>query len=294
MLLELWRSLWKLSLLGAFVVFNALVSTFNDRAVAQIVPDNTLGDESSLVTPNSNVRGLPATLIEGGATRGVNLFQSFSQFNVGDGQRVYFANPVGIDNILTRVTGNSVSNIFGTLGVDGNANLFFLNPNGIVFGENASLDVAGSFLATTADSFDFGNGLGFSANNPEAAPLLSVSVIPGLQFGANPGDIQNQSRVGLEVQSGKNLALVGGNVSLESGILNAPGGRIELGGLKEAGNIRIDNNFKLNFPIDVERADVSLSNGAQVDVAAEGGGDIAVNARSLNISDSRIIACIFF
>ncbi|NJO65255.1 MAG: filamentous hemagglutinin N-terminal domain-containing protein [Richelia sp. RM2_1_2] len=290
MLKELQVKFWKLRLFAALVVAATIATTFMEIVSAQIVPDSTLGNENSRVTPNSNVRGLPATLIEGGATRGVNLFQSFSQFNVGDGQRVYFANPAGIDNILTRVTGNSVSNVLGTLGVNGNANLFFLNPNGIVFGQNSRLDVAGSFLATTADSFDFGNGLEFSAKNPQVAPLLTVNIRPGLQFGNNAGDIQNQSRVGLEVQPGNNLALVGGNVSLESGILNAPGGRIELGGLKEAGTIGIDNNFKLNFPIDVERADVSLSNGARVNVAAGGGGDIAVNARSLNIWGSGLTA----
>ena len=67
----------------------------------------------------------------GGAERGVNLFHSFLEFNIETGKGVYFANPVGIDNILARVTGNNISEIRGTLGVLGNANLFFLNPNGI-------------------------------------------------------------------------------------------------------------------------------------------------------------------
>ncbi|HEY9653160.1 MAG TPA: filamentous hemagglutinin N-terminal domain-containing protein, partial [Coleofasciculaceae cyanobacterium] len=86
---------------------------------AQIVPDNTLGTENSQVTSGVNVRGLPAERIDGGATRGSALYHSFSEFNVNDGQRVYFSNPSGIDNILTRVTGANVSNILGTLGVDG-------------------------------------------------------------------------------------------------------------------------------------------------------------------------------
>lgn len=90
-------------------------------------------------------------LIEGGARRDSNLFHSFSEFNINNGQRVFFANPAGVDRILSRVTGNTQSNILGTLGVLGNADLFLLNPNGIVFGPNARLDVWGSFLATTAD-----------------------------------------------------------------------------------------------------------------------------------------------
>ena len=137
-------------------------------ASAQISPDQTLGNESSIVSPNAAVRGFPAELIQGGATRGVNLFHSFSQFNVRDGQRVYFANPVGIETILSRVTGADPSRIFGTLGVNGTANLFLINPNGILFGPNARLDVAGSFLPAlpTASSFPMAASL--------APPILKL------------------------------------------------------------------------------------------------------------------------
>lgn len=134
-------------------------------AIAQelkLVPDNTLGTESSTVTEIDS----QTYKIEGGATRGVNLFHSFSQFHVGEGQQVYFANPSGIENILSRVTGIDPSKIFGKLGVEGNANLFLMNPNGIIFGKNASLDVRGSFVATTANAIEFGDRGFFSASNP--------------------------------------------------------------------------------------------------------------------------------
>jgi filamentous hemagglutinin family protein len=136
-----------LSITGAI----ALIGTA--PALAQITPDTTLGAESSIVTPDAIVGGNPADLIEGGALRGSNVFHSFIDFNVAESQRVYFANPNGINNIVSRVTGGNVSNIFGTLGVDGAANLFLLNPNGILFGPNAQLDVAGSFSASTGDRF---------------------------------------------------------------------------------------------------------------------------------------------
>ena len=195
-------------------------------ALAQIVPDNTLGDNPSFVKPNVEVKGLPADLIEGGATRGDNLFHSFSEFNVGDLQRVYFANPSGINNILSRVTGSNISKIFGTLGVDGAANLFLLNPNGIVFGPNASLDVAGSFVGSTANSIVFGNGTEFSATNPEEPPLLSINITPGLQYGQNPPQpIVNAGN--LAVGPGQNLTLVGGSV-ISTGDIQAPGGEINL------------------------------------------------------------------
>ncbi|NEP01058.1 MAG: filamentous hemagglutinin N-terminal domain-containing protein [Symploca sp. SIO2E9] len=111
------------------------------------------------------------------------LFHSFSEFNVNEGERVYFNNPSGIDNILTRVTGSNLSNILGTLGVDGGANLFLLNPNGIVFGPNARLDIQGSFFGSTASGFKFADGSEFSATNPAAPPLLTISVNPGVQWG---------------------------------------------------------------------------------------------------------------
>ncbi|MCC5632276.1 filamentous hemagglutinin N-terminal domain-containing protein [Nostoc sphaeroides CHAB 2801] len=176
------------------------------------MPDNTLDRENSVVTPNANVRGLPATLLQGGAIRGVNLFQSFLKFNVGDGDRVYFSNPAGIQNILSRITGGDPSKIFGTLGVDGKANLFFLNPNGIIFGPNARLDVAGSFFASTANSFVFENGLQFSATNPEAPPLITVNIRPGLQLGGDrSGTISSRANL----NAGEDLALSGVKLDLQ-------------------------------------------------------------------------------
>ncbi|GAB4177223.1 MAG: hypothetical protein Fur006_08690 [Coleofasciculaceae cyanobacterium] len=196
------------------------ISSSASCVFAQITPDTTLGSENSVVTPNTTVRGFPAELIEGGATRGANLFHSFQNFNVGDGQRVYFANPTGIENILSRVTGNNLSNILGTLGVDGGANLFLLNPNGIIFGQNAKLDISGSFVASTANALVFENGTSFSATNPEAPPLLTISITPGLQYGTNqPRAIISNSG---NLTVGQNLTLSAGNLDLQ--------GQVQAGG----------------------------------------------------------------
>ncbi|MBJ7901686.1 MAG: filamentous hemagglutinin N-terminal domain-containing protein, partial [Cyanobacteria bacterium RI_101] len=166
----------------------AYLALFPLAAPAQIVPDGSLGAEGSVVVP-AVINGLPSDQLEGGAVRGGNLFHSFGEFSVPDGRGAYFANPAGVANIFSRVTGGNISQILGTLGVLGNANLYFLNPNGIVFGPNARLDVRGSFLATTADSFIFDNGFEFSASNPTAPPLLTVNIPIGLRFRENPGDI---------------------------------------------------------------------------------------------------------
>ncbi|MDJ0572210.1 MAG: filamentous hemagglutinin N-terminal domain-containing protein [Pleurocapsa sp. MO_192.B19] len=267
------------------------VEASNNSVRAQIVPDGTLGAESSVVTPDVEINGIPSDRIDGGATRGANLFHSFQDFNVGEGRGAYFSNPAAIENILSRVTGSNLSEILGTLGVLGDANLFFINPNGIVFGPNARLDVGGSFFASTADSLVFENGFEFSASNPQALPLLTVNIPIGLNFRDNPKEIVNRSfvqnnageSVGLEVVPGKNLTLVGGNINFEAGKATARGGNIELGGLSESGTVGINDNGSLNFPEDVAKADINLSNAADVDVRGAGGGSITINARNLNL-----------
>lgn len=216
------RELGRLRTLVVLFLTGNIVATVSQLADAQIVPDNSLGAERSrLTSPGAN-------RIEGGAIRGAALFHSFSEFNVNAGQQVYFANPAAITNILTRVTGNSASNILGTLGVAGQANLFLINPNGIVFGPDARLDVAGSFTATTADSIWL-DRYEFSAANPQASSLLEISITPGLQYGRNAPErvIENQGR--LAVGTRQQLSLLGGTVR-HSGDLLASGGFVEVSG----------------------------------------------------------------
>ncbi len=255
-------------------------------AFAQLTPDSTLGGESSVVTPGVIINNQPADRIDGGASRGTNLFHSFLEFNLNSGQRVYFASPIGIENIITRVTGVNPSNILGTLGVNGSANLFLLNPNGVVFGPNARLDVSGSFFASTASRVVFADGNQFSATTPENSPLLTVSVPLGVQFGGTPGAVQVLGSR-LNVLSGRTLALVGGEVTLQGATVAAPQGRIELGSV--AGNSvvslnSINNHWRLGYEGVQNFQDIQLSNGAVVNASGEGGGDIQVWARSLRLN----------
>ncbi|MFG6100341.1 filamentous hemagglutinin N-terminal domain-containing protein [Leptothoe sp. ISB3NOV94-8A] len=157
------------------------------------VPDNSLGAENSQIIPNQTIDGLSVDIIDGGAVRGSHLFHSFIEFNVEQGRGAYFSNRIGIENIFSRVTGANSSAIDGTLGVLGDANLFLLNPNGIIFGPNSRLDVGGSFFASTADSVLF-NEYEFDTVNPTAPPLLTMSQPVGLQVGQNPGDIVIRSQ----------------------------------------------------------------------------------------------------
>ncbi len=278
-------------------VLQILVFSFNSTLAQELKPiaDDTLGAESSVVTPTSP----QADRIDGGAIRGANLFHSFSQFNIGEGREAYFANPSGIENILSRVTGGDASRIFGKLGVLGNANLFLINPNGIIFGKNASLDVRGSFVGTTANAIAFGNQGFFSADNPNTPALLTVNPSALLFNQIRAASIENNSIAdsgfnpssaftarGLRVPDGKSLLLVGGDIKMDGGRLYAFGGRVELGGLASAGTVELNgdgNNSRLSFPNSVERSNVSLSNGAIVAVTGDGG-SIAVNARNLEMT----------
>ncbi len=276
------------------------IGTSLTPVVAQVIPDNTLGNENSVVTPNVNIRGVNSHRIDGGAVRGNNLFHSFQEFNVDVGRGVYFFNPEGITNILSRVTGENLSQILGTLGVLGNANLFLINPNGIVFGPNARLDVGGSFFATTADSLRFENGFNYSSSHPQSPPLLTINIPLGLNLRNNSGNIINQSvavdlddnSVGLQVQPGQTLALIGNQIQFDGGLITAPGGRVELAAVSGEGTVEINPNFPLSLidPPELIRGDITLTNGSQIDVVApEGQGSIVINGNNINLFQNSIL-----
>jgi filamentous hemagglutinin family protein len=203
-------------------------------ALAQISTDDTL--PTKVIDSGNTIK------IIGGSKAGKNLFHSFAEFSVPNGSTAYFQNPSDISNIISRVTGQSISNIDGILKTNGNANLFLINPNGIVFGANAQLDIKGSFIATTASSIKFADGTEFNTADKQTSPLLTVSIPIGLQFGDSVGDIVNRSvaspngetnfvgtPVGLQAASNKTIALIGGDIIFDSGNLTASGGNFEMG-----------------------------------------------------------------
>ena len=293
---------WKtLFLLTFFCTFGLMTSVR-----AQIIPDNSLGAETSTVgQPNQPINGIPINQIDqinGGARRGGNLFHSFGEFNVNAGRAAYFTNPAGVENILTRVTGVNRSNILGTLGVLGNANLFLINPNGIFFGPNSSLDVRGSFLGSSANSLLFDNGFEFSATNAIAPPLLTVNIPVGLRFRDNPGSIQVQrngqglrgttdlidTTDALRVQPNQTLALVGGDISLEGATLKTAGGRIELGSVAGEGLVSLtptNKGFSLGYGGVQNFGNIQLAQQTAVDASGEGGGNIQVIGRRITLND---------
>jgi filamentous hemagglutinin family protein len=288
--------------MGLFLLLSLYFCLFPIGAIAQIIPDSTLGSEGSRTAPDT-INNLPSDRITGGAIRGSNLFHSFREFNINEGQGAYFENPSGIANIFTRVTGGNRSNVLGTLGVLGNGNLFLINPKGIVFGPNARLDVRGSFLATSADSIAFNNGLEFSATNPQTAPLLTVNIPVGLRFRENPGAIVNASRVtqnilgqetpiGLAVSPGQTIALIGGNLNLESGSISAFSGNILLGSVASPGLVSfgLSSGVTLNYENIQNFGNIELSGTATVLASGPGGGAISLKGGNVTLRDRSSLA----
>jgi len=173
---------------------------------AQIIPDATLPVNSQVTS------GCTVCTIDGGTVRGINLFHSFREFSIPTSGSAWFNNAPQIQNILTRITGNNLSNIDGLIRANGTANLFLLNPNGIVFGQNARLQIGGSFFASTANSFRFSDGSEFSATNPQAPPMLTVNVPLGLQSGRiTSGTIANRGNL----SAGQDLILEATQLDLQ-------------------------------------------------------------------------------
>ena len=257
----------------------------SNRASAQVTPD------ASNINTQVNQNGGVAE-ITGGQTRGGNLFHSFQDFSVPTGNEAFFNNANDISNIFSRVTGGNISNIDGAIRNNGSASLFLINPAGIIFGNNARLDIGGSFLASTSSSILFEDGE-FSAVDNLNEPVLTINAPIGLGFRDNPGDIVNRSFAqnsagefaGLEVTSGNSLTLAGGNINFEGGNLTASGGNINLGGLFQAGRINFNEDGSLSFPENVTRGNITLSNASEIDVRSSGGGNINVNARNLNLEE---------
>jgi len=227
---------------------------------AEIITDGSVGLAKSLSGPNFIItQGL-------GTLKGDNLFHSFQEFNVGTNESATFTGGNTIQNVITRVTGGNLSKINGTVSSTvGGASFYFINPAGVVFGSNATIDVPSDFYVSTAHDLRFDDASLFSAIEPDAS---SLSIEKPQSFGFLGGqDAQVVIfRSNLDFQPSSDVFFSAGDISMESGNINNVSGGIEL---------YADN--------------ISLS-GSLIDVSGNGAGNVLINSDKLQVSFSRIVA----
>jgi filamentous hemagglutinin family protein len=269
------------SILGLTVAGLVLLNSVQN-AMAQVVPDTTL---PTTVTSLNNLN----FTIDGGTRSGGNLFHSFSQFSVPTNGSAVFNNTPDVQNIFSRVTGGVGSNIDGLLQANGSANLFLMNPSGILFGPNARLNLGGSFLGTTASSIKFADGIEFPGTT-NSTPLLTMSVPIGLQMGTTPGAIELQNSV-LQNSEGTTLALIGGDITQTGGelIVNAGGGRIELMAIGDNSSIglqAVSGGWMLDASKTQDFRDLKFTQNALVRSKGESSASITAFSRNFTLDQN--------
>jgi filamentous hemagglutinin family protein len=243
---------------------------------------------AQVITPSGLNTAVSAPILSSGQTQfnitggtrpggGLNLFHSFGDFNVPNNNIANFLNNSGLDtsNILGRVTGGNVSNIFGTIQTTGfgNANLFLMNPAGFLFGPNATVNVGGMVTFTSADYLRLSDGARFNAI-PHTAPDLLLSAAPVAAFGflgLNPGAITVQGSQ-LSVTDGTGISLVGGNLTVQTGTLTAPSGQINLVSVDKPSHPKVGGEVVLSgglVPTGFRSlGSITLTQGSTVDTSA--------------------------
>ena len=200
------------------------------------------------VATDGSVGTAPATTLSGpnfdiaaslGEQHNSNLFHSFSVFDIASGETATFSGPATVNNIISRVTSGNASNIDGTVSstIFG-ANLFLINPGGIIFGPNASLNVSGSFHASSAGYLVLGTNGRFDAVNP-ANSVLTTAPPSAFGFLNNPAPI-SVTDTRLQVANGQTLTLAGGNITTQDALLYAPEGTVQVASVGAAGEVNVD------------------------------------------------------
>ncbi|HEY9853886.1 MAG TPA: CHAT domain-containing protein [Leptolyngbyaceae cyanobacterium] len=210
----------------------ATTGIFISSSFAQpIVP--SLDGTGTLVTPHNNQINITGGTLSGD---GANLFHSFTEFNLSENQIANFTSNPNIINILGRINGGNPSYINGLIQITGgNSNLFLMNPAGIMFGQNASLNVPSSFTVTTATGINFNNGFFNAFGNNNYTSLIGAP--SGFNFAVSqPGSIVNTGN--LNLNPGNNLTLIGGNV-INTGTLSSPGGNITISSIPGNNSVKI-------------------------------------------------------
>ena len=302
------------------IILTSALLTVALHAPAQISTDGTLGPSLNLSGPNFQIG---ANL---GQQHGPNLFHSFRDFNLSSHESATFSGPNSVQNVLSRVTGGNPSHIDGLFrSTISGANMYFLNPYGILFGPNARLDVQGSFHASTADYLRLGEDGRFDVRNPSDS-ILTVAPIESFGFLDNPHgtieitgqrtDLENP-RALLQVPDGKSLSLIGGEIHLSQGVdelpleglindgtpeeiraaqyrdqrysqLYAPSGTLNLASIRQAGEIALTKNGIHSTAI--QGGTIQLEQESYISSTGESGGNVFIRAGEFTMDNSTIYA----
>ncbi len=301
------------TLSSLFLIFLLIISL---PINAQITTDGTLGSRANLLAPDYQIGA------DLGHQMGGNLFHSFQDFNLNSSESATFSGPNSVINVISRVTGGNPSNIDGLIrSTIPNANLYFLNPYGIMFGPNARLDLQGSFHASTADYLRLGDGGLFSARYPNNS-LLAVAPIESFGFldnshgsiQVNGGGVLNESETHnalLQVPDGKSLSLIGGSLDINNGrffetltvdkegneltnitrlpTLSAPSGQINLASVASSAEVILGEGF-MGVPSLTQFDDIQITNQSVIAVSGEGNGKVFIRGKHVFLNNSVIEA----
>src|SRR5262245_33014917 len=294
-----------------FILDFALVLAFTPTSLVQAAAPIPPSGVNTQVSPPANLPSGKVQYDITGGTRpggGVNLFHSFGDFNVPNNNIANFLNNSGLptSNILGRVTGGNISNIFGTIQTTnfGNANLFMMNPTGFLFGPNATVNVGGMVSFTSADYLRLADGARFNAvPNAAADALLTAAPVAAFGFlGSNPGAITVQGSQ-LTVTPGTGISLVGGNITVQNGTLDngtvqaaklsAPGGQIQLASVASPGEVvagTLDFAPNVNGQSFGALGSINISQQSVLDVSGNGGGTVSIRGGQFVLDNSTISA----
>ena len=262
--------------------FFILSTAFSSLGLSEVTLDGSMGSSGALNGPNYQIKQ------ELGRQEGHNLFHSFGRFNLTNTESATFSGSPNIRNVISRVTGGQRSDINGSLNVNiPGANLYLLNPAGIIFGKDATVNVTGAFHASTADVLKFQDGVHLKTGDIATTPILTTAEPEAFGFlDKNPAPIQFTGEKGsvLKVSNGKTLSLTGGDITLEKGSLYAPNGQVYLTSVGSIGDVRITesgldtSSFEKMGNINLHQANVNVSADTAGKVFIRGGQMVMDNA----------------
>jgi len=301
--------------MSRFHIISLLIVSLSSQA--EVTLDGTLGHSGALPGPNYLIGE------DLGQQYSRNLFHSFQDFNLQSHESATFTGTNNLNNVISRVTGGNPSHIDGLIrSTILNADMYFINPYGIMFGPNARLDVQGSFHVSTADYLRLEDGGRFDARHPSDS-LLTVAPVEAFGFLGNAvapisidgyGEImsvdEKSEQFGLTVLENKTLSLIGGNISIRNGhffrentvdddgnkieivrlnSLHAPSGRINLAGIAETGEIILGDN-SLDISPSAKLANISITDQSLLRISGEGAGHLFIRGHDIIFEDSQIAA----